>query len=125
MRRSRCSDNSFACGIAFAGNQIPWRATHASVADRENVADRKQFFALAERHVSVAAGDVSNLTRALFVHHAHFFFVHLYIRAPGWRPPAGPRAFVLQAHARRDAKPRKGHCRAGNVTASHHIHHPN
>ena len=37
----------------------------------------KQFFALAERHVNAASGDVSNLARALFVHHAHFFtFVH-------------------------------------------------
>jgi transposase len=37
----------------------------------------KKFFALAERHVNAADADVSNLARALFVHHAHFFtFVH-------------------------------------------------
>jgi transposase len=37
----------------------------------------KKFFALAERHVNAADDDVSNLARALFVHHAHFFtFVH-------------------------------------------------
>ena len=33
----------------------------------------KRFFALAERHVNAADADVSNLARALFVHHAHFF----------------------------------------------------
>lgn len=38
----------------------------------------KQFFALAERYVNAADGDVSNLARALFVHHPHFFtFVHV------------------------------------------------
>jgi transposase len=37
----------------------------------------KRFFALAQRHVNAADADVSNLARALFVHHAHFFtFVH-------------------------------------------------
>lgn len=37
----------------------------------------KRFFALAERHVNAADADVSNLARALFVHHSHFFtFVH-------------------------------------------------
>jgi transposase len=37
----------------------------------------KQFFALAERYVNAADGDVANLARALFVHHPHFFtFVH-------------------------------------------------
>jgi transposase len=37
----------------------------------------KRFFALAERYVNAADPDVSNLARALFVHHAHFFtFVH-------------------------------------------------
>lgn len=37
----------------------------------------KRFFALAERHVNAADADVSNLARALFVHHPHFFtFVH-------------------------------------------------
>jgi len=37
----------------------------------------RQFFALAERHVNAANADVSNLARALFVHHPHFFtFVH-------------------------------------------------
>jgi transposase len=37
----------------------------------------KRFFALAERHVNAADADVSNLARALFVHHRHFFtFVH-------------------------------------------------
>jgi len=37
----------------------------------------KKFFALATRHVNAANADVSNLARALFVHHAHFFtFVH-------------------------------------------------
>jgi len=37
----------------------------------------KQFFALAERYVNAADDDVSNLARALFVHHPHFFtFVH-------------------------------------------------
>jgi transposase len=37
----------------------------------------KKFFALAERHVNAADDDVSNLARALFVHHPHFFtFVH-------------------------------------------------
>ncbi len=37
----------------------------------------KTFFALAERFVNAADDDVSNLARALFVHHAHFFtFVH-------------------------------------------------
>jgi transposase len=37
----------------------------------------KRFFALAERHVNAAGGDVSNLARALFVHHPHFFtFIH-------------------------------------------------
>lgn len=33
----------------------------------------RQFFALAERHVNAADGDVSNLARALFLHHPHFF----------------------------------------------------
>jgi transposase len=33
----------------------------------------KRFFALAERHVNAADGDVSNLARALFVHQPHFF----------------------------------------------------
>lgn len=33
----------------------------------------KRFFALAERNVNAANADVSNLARALFVHHAHFF----------------------------------------------------
>jgi transposase len=33
----------------------------------------KRFFALADRHVNAAEADVSNLARALFVHHAHFF----------------------------------------------------
>jgi transposase len=37
----------------------------------------KKLFALAERHVNAAAGDVANLARALFVHHPDFFtFVH-------------------------------------------------
>jgi transposase len=37
----------------------------------------RRFSALAERHVNAADGDVSNLARALFVHHPHFFtFVH-------------------------------------------------
>jgi transposase len=37
----------------------------------------KRFFALAERHVNAADADVSNLARALFVHHPHFFtFIH-------------------------------------------------
>jgi transposase len=37
----------------------------------------QRFFALAERHVNAADADVSNLARALFVHHPHFFtFVH-------------------------------------------------
>ena len=37
----------------------------------------KRFFALAERHVNAADADVSNLARALFQHHPHFFtFVH-------------------------------------------------
>jgi transposase len=37
----------------------------------------KNFFALAERFVNAADDDVSNLARALFVHHVHFFtFVH-------------------------------------------------
>jgi transposase len=37
----------------------------------------KRFFRLAERHVNAADADVSNLARALFVHHQHFFtFVH-------------------------------------------------
>lgn len=37
----------------------------------------KRFFALAERHVNAADADVSNLARALFLHHPHFFtFVH-------------------------------------------------
>lgn len=37
----------------------------------------KRFFALAERHVNAADGDVANLAHALFVHHQHFFtFVH-------------------------------------------------
>ncbi len=37
----------------------------------------RRFFALAERHVNAADADVSNLARALFVHHPHFFtFVH-------------------------------------------------
>jgi transposase len=37
----------------------------------------KRFFALAERHVNAVDADVSNLARALFVHHHHFFtFVH-------------------------------------------------
>ena len=33
----------------------------------------QRFFALAERHVNAADADVSNLARALFVHHSHFF----------------------------------------------------
>jgi transposase len=33
----------------------------------------KRFFALAARHVNAADADVSNLARALFVHHPHFF----------------------------------------------------
>lgn len=37
----------------------------------------KRLFALAGRYVNAADADVSNLARALFVHHAHFFtFVH-------------------------------------------------
>ena len=37
----------------------------------------KGFFALAERYVNAPDVKVSNLARALFVHHAHFFtFVH-------------------------------------------------
>ena len=37
----------------------------------------KRCFALAQRHVNAADADVSNLARAWFVHHAHFFtFVH-------------------------------------------------
>lgn len=37
----------------------------------------RQLFALAERHVNAVDTDVSNLARALFVHHPHFFtFVH-------------------------------------------------
>jgi transposase len=37
----------------------------------------KRFFALAGRHVNAADADMSNLARALFVHHPHFFtFVH-------------------------------------------------
>jgi len=37
----------------------------------------QKLFALAERHVNAAAGDVANLARALFVHHPDFFtFVH-------------------------------------------------
>ena len=37
----------------------------------------KAFFALGERYVNAAAADVSNLARALFIHHPHFFtFVH-------------------------------------------------
>jgi transposase len=37
----------------------------------------RQFFALAERYVNAPDRDVSNLARALFVHHPHFFtFVH-------------------------------------------------
>lgn len=37
----------------------------------------KKFFALGERYVNAADTDVSNLARALFVHHQHFFtFVH-------------------------------------------------
>jgi transposase len=37
----------------------------------------KRFFALAERHVNAVDADVSNLARALFIHHPHFFtFVH-------------------------------------------------
>lgn len=37
----------------------------------------KRFFALARRHVNAADADVSNLARALFRHHPHFFtFVH-------------------------------------------------
>ncbi len=37
----------------------------------------KKFFALAERYVNAADADVSNLARALFLHHPHFFtFVH-------------------------------------------------
>src|ERR1700730_6571403 len=33
----------------------------------------KRLFALAERHVNAADADVSNLARALFLHHRHFF----------------------------------------------------
>lgn len=37
----------------------------------------KRFFAVARRHVNAADADVSNLARALFLHHPHFFtFVH-------------------------------------------------
>ena len=37
----------------------------------------KRFFALAEQHVNAADAELSNLARALFVHHPHFFtFVH-------------------------------------------------
>ncbi len=37
----------------------------------------RRFFALAERYVNAAAAEVSNLARALFLHHPHFFtFVH-------------------------------------------------
>jgi len=49
---------------------------------RDQLIDRvrpieKRLFALAERHVNAADGDVSNLARALFVHHPHFFtFIH-------------------------------------------------
>jgi transposase len=38
----------------------------------------KRFFALAQRHVNAADGDVSNLAHALFEQHTHFFtFVHV------------------------------------------------
>lgn len=43
----------------------------------------KRFFALAERHVNAADADVSNLARALFVHHAHFF---TFVYADGVEP---------------------------------------
>ena len=37
----------------------------------------KAFFALAERNVNAGTADVSNLARALFVYHPHFFtFLH-------------------------------------------------
>ena len=46
------------------------------VAGRSDGALRR-LFALAERHVNAADAVVSNLARALFVHHPHFFtFVH-------------------------------------------------
>jgi transposase len=43
----------------------------------------RQFFALAERHVNAADGDVSNLAYALFVHHPHFF---TFVREEGVEP---------------------------------------
>lgn len=43
----------------------------------------RRLFALAERHVNAVDADVSNLARALFVHHSHFFtFVHVEGVAP-------------------------------------------
>ena len=43
----------------------------------------RQFFALAERHVNAADGDVSNLAHALFVYHPHFF---TFVREEGVEP---------------------------------------
>ena len=43
----------------------------------------KQFFALAERHVNAADADVSNLARALCVHHEPFF---TFLHEPGVEP---------------------------------------
>ncbi len=43
----------------------------------------KQFFALAERHVNATDAAVSNLARALFVHHEHFF---TFLHEPGVEP---------------------------------------
>jgi len=50
--------------------------TRAQLIDKARPIE-KRFFALAERHVNAGDADVSNLARALFVHHPHFFtFIH-------------------------------------------------
>lgn len=43
----------------------------------------KRFFALARRYVNAADADVSNLARALFLHHPHFF---TFVRVDGVEP---------------------------------------
>ena len=62
----------------------------------------KQFFALAERHVNATDAAVSNLARALFVHHEHFF---TFLHEPGVGTALGksPRARPSSSH-RRDTR---------------------
>ena len=84
---SRGPDAAAAAVSAVAS--LPWRSpharcpTHARAVVAKVLPIEKCLFALAERYVNAPDVKVSNLARALFVHHAHFFtFVHEEAVAP-------------------------------------------